>query len=143
MKRVTIALFTILITIGASAQINISKYGAIDGINETGQTRVIVGEDYYFTSELNEDGEVYRLEGVPAEGDHIRSITEDEFQKVKTAFEEKFDMELRHQSNSGQSINEGTWSSTRDNIEFEIVVDEYDSADYHPYEIKMSITHTD
>ncbi|WP_289054628.1 hypothetical protein [Carboxylicivirga marina] len=70
MKRVTIALFTILITIGASAQINISKYGAIDGINETGQTRVIVGEDYYFTSELNEDGEVYRLEGVPVEGDH-------------------------------------------------------------------------
>ncbi|WP_289054629.1 hypothetical protein [Carboxylicivirga marina] len=52
-------------------------------------------------------------------------------------------MELRHQSNSGQSINEGTWSSTRDNIEFEIVVDEYDSADYHLYEIKMSITHTD
>ncbi|TRX71194.1 hypothetical protein [Carboxylicivirga sp. M1479] len=141
MKQLIIAISIFIISVGTTAQIAIEKDGTIEGIDNKGVTRVIAGGDYYITTESNENGEAYHIESIPVEGNHLRPISEDEFTSIKTAFEEKFDMELQYHQGNNSSKNEGIWSSRRDNVSFEIDVMEYDSSDYQPYEIKLSITH--
>ncbi|MCU4157082.1 hypothetical protein J1N10_13925 [Carboxylicivirga sp. A043] len=140
MYRLVLSFSFALLTLNSIAQINIQKDGTISNYKTTGQTKAIAGAEYYVATQEDTNGATYTIKAIPANGEHTRNISESEFEKVKSAFEKEFDVELVYHPINAKEKNEGTWSAQRDHINFQIIVDNYDKADYYPYEIMLSIT---